>query len=85
MLPPIPPIWCRLPPETRVETTRRLIGATLAVHNQAAAGQPVSNELARLYKAIAEALEEADRLELRMVGIHLCNALHSLDEELEQG
>ncbi|HQS97778.1 hypothetical protein [Novosphingobium sp. 17-62-19] len=61
------------------------IGATLAVHNQATVDQPNSSDLARLYKAIAETLEEADRLELRMVGIHLCNALHSLDEEREPG
>jgi len=40
-------------------------------------------DLLRLQKVITDALAEADRLELRMVGIHLCNALHSLDDEFD--
>lgn len=43
-----------------------------------------SADFLRLQKVITDALAEADRLELRMVGIHLCNALHSLDDELDQ-
>lgn len=81
----LPPIWHRflLPPPLAV--TLQLIWAKLAMPDKVAAGISASSDLARLYKAIAETLEEADRLELRMVGIHLCNALHSLDEELTRG
>lgn len=52
--------------------------------DQSAVAITASDDILRLQKAITDVLAEADRLELRMVGIHLCNALHSLDDELEQ-
>lgn len=53
--------------------------------DQSTAAITPSDDVLRLQKAITDALAEADRLELRMVGIHLCNALHSLEDELAQG
>lgn len=38
-----------------------------------------------LHQAITAVLAEADRLDLRMVGIHLCCALQSLEEGLAEG
>ncbi len=53
------------------------------MHDQGIVDAAPSEDLLRLQKVITDALAEADRLELRMVGIHLCNALHSLDDEFD--
>lgn len=37
-------------------------------------------DLIRLHEAIGSLVDEADRLRLRMVAIHLCNAMHSLSQ-----
>lgn len=46
---------------------------------------PQEPDLARLRGLIAEALDLADQLQLRMVGLHLCNALEILPKDQEPG